>query len=156
MPPREAGSDGRIVGYAAAEDVTDERLDRVRLGERHADNLIGVPLRRAGTVAGFDHKQRRVRFNGEGFDLVAVATETSFNLAGRAVTESQPDDLGRRTEQGGTAAEVAVLRHDGEAVLPRVRPDGRVVRRRQTDRSNVNDRSPDVAKAVAQPRREIL
>ena len=40
--------------------------------------------------------------------------------------------LGRRTEQRGTAAEVAVLRHDREAVLPRVRPDGRVVRGRQT------------------------
>ena len=35
VPPREAGSDGRMVGDAAAQDVPDEGLDRVRLGERH-------------------------------------------------------------------------------------------------------------------------
>ena len=156
VPPREAGSDRRMVGDAAAEDVTDEGLDRVRLGEGHAGNLIGVPLRRASTLAGFDHEQCRLRFGEERFDLLMVAAQTPLDLGGRTVAESQPDDLGRRTEQGGTAAEVAVLRHDGEAVLLRVRSDGRVVRRRQTDRSNVNDISPDVAKAVAQPRREIL
>lgn len=36
VPPSETGSDRRVVGYAAAEDVTDEGLDRVRLGEGHA------------------------------------------------------------------------------------------------------------------------
>lgn len=36
VPPREAGSNRRMVGDAAAENVTDESLDRVRLGERHA------------------------------------------------------------------------------------------------------------------------
>ena len=35
VPAREAGSDRRMVGDAAAEDVTDEGLDRVRLGEGH-------------------------------------------------------------------------------------------------------------------------
>jgi len=52
VPPREAGSDRRMVDVAATEDVTDEGLDRVRLRERHAGNLFGVPLRRAGTVGG--------------------------------------------------------------------------------------------------------
>ena len=41
VAPREAGSGGRVVGDAAAKDVTDERLDRVRLGEGHAGKLIG-------------------------------------------------------------------------------------------------------------------
>ena len=80
MPPRQAGSDGRMVGDAAAKDVTDERLDRVRLGEGHAGGLIGAPLRSAGTPAGFDHEQRRVRFGGERLDLIVVATETPFDL----------------------------------------------------------------------------
>ena len=62
--------------------------------------LIGVPLRHTGTLVGFDHKQRRVRFGGERLDLIAVATETPFNLAGRAAAERQPDDLRRRTVQG--------------------------------------------------------
>ena len=43
VPPRETGADRRMVGDAAAEDVTDEGLDRVRLGERHAGNLVGAP-----------------------------------------------------------------------------------------------------------------
>ena len=51
-------------------------------------------------------------------------------IAGRAVAEYQPDDLRGRTVQGGTTAEVPVLRHDREAVPPRVLPDGRVVCRR--------------------------
>ena len=97
MPPREAGSDGRVVGDAAAKNVADQRLDRVRLGEGHAGNLTGVPLRSAGILAGFDHEQRRVRVGGERLDLIAVATETPFNLAGRTVAERQPDDLRRRT-----------------------------------------------------------
>ena len=99
VPPREAGSDGRMVGDGAAKNVTDERLDRVRLGEGHAGNLIGVPLRRAGPVAGFGHEQRRVRFAGEHLDLIAVTTEAPFDLAGRRVAERQPDDLRRRTVQ---------------------------------------------------------
>ena len=48
----------------------------VSLAEGMLANLIGVPLRHAaGTLAGFDHEQRRVRFGGERLDLVAVATE---------------------------------------------------------------------------------
>ena len=96
------------------------------------------------------------RFADERLDLLAVTTETAFDIAGRTVAECQPDDLRRSTEQGGTTAEVLVLRHYGEAMLLRVAPNGRVVRRRQSNRSNVNNIAPDVAKAVAEPRGEIL
>ena len=108
VPPREAGSARRMVGDAAAENVTDEGLDRVRLGERHAGNPIGVPLRRA-TLAGLGHEQRRVRFGDERLDLLKVAAQTPLGLGGRTVAESRPDDPGRRTEQEGMAAELTVL-----------------------------------------------
>ena len=77
---------------------------------RYAGNLIGVPLRRTSTLAGLDHEQRRVRFGDERLDLLTMAAQPPLDLGGRTVAESHPDDLGRRTEQGRTATEVAVLR----------------------------------------------
>ena len=43
VPPREARSDRCMVSDAAAEDVTAERLDRVRLGEDHAPTVRTCP-----------------------------------------------------------------------------------------------------------------
>jgi len=63
--------------------------------------VIGVPLQDVRTGAGFDHEQRRVGFNGEGLDVLAVATQMPFDLAGRTVADRQPDDLRRRTVEGG-------------------------------------------------------
>lgn len=109
-------------------------------------------LRRADILARLYHEQRRPPFADERLYLLKVTSETAFDLAGRTIAERQPDDLRRSTEQGGTTAEVPVLRHYGEAMLPCLGPNGRVVRRRQPDRSNVNNFAPDVAKAVAEPR----
>ena len=94
VPSRETGSDRRMEGDAAAEDVTDEGLDGVRLGERHAGNLIGLPLRRARTLAGLDHEQRRARFGDERLDLLTVAAQTPLDLGDRTGAESQQMTLG--------------------------------------------------------------
>ena len=77
----EAKSGGSAVGDSATEDVTDERFDRVRLSEGHAGNLKGVPLPRAGPMAGCDHEQRRVGCTGERLNLLTMFTQTLFNLA---------------------------------------------------------------------------
>ena len=117
-----------------------------------AISLTEMWLRRDRFIPRWNHEQRRVGFSGESVDFFTVATQMLLDRARGTVPDHEPDDLRRCTVQEGTATEVAILRHDDKAVLLRVSPDDRVVRGRQTDRSNMNDIGPDVAKAVTEPR----
>lgn len=80
IAPREIGSDESVVGNAVAKHVRDQHRDRVRHDDGQTDTLIGVSLRGAGSLPGFDHEQGRVRFSGKRLDLFPVDTQTTFNL----------------------------------------------------------------------------
>ena len=52
----------------------------------------------------------------EGFGLAPAQPDEALDVAGRAVAQPDPDDLGRMALQHAAAVEVAVLRHDREVV----------------------------------------
>ena len=63
--------------------------------------------------------------------------EEAYDVTGSAVSETDPNHLGRDAMYQAPLVEVSVLRDQGEPVLFGVFPDLEVISMRKTDRSNV-------------------